>query len=56
VTPSSNNARAKEALVQLGIFSSSRVRPPEMDVTELDREHVRVGLERARLVVEPVRA
>jgi 4-hydroxy-tetrahydrodipicolinate synthase len=56
VTPSSNNARAKEALVQLGIFSSSRVRPPEMDVTELDQEHVGIGLERAHLIAEPVRA
>jgi 4-hydroxy-tetrahydrodipicolinate synthase len=56
VTPSSNNARAKEALVQLGIFSSSRVRPPEMDVTELDQEHVGIGLARAHLIAEPVRA
>jgi 4-hydroxy-tetrahydrodipicolinate synthase len=55
-TTSSTNARTKEALVQLGIISSSRVRPPELDVTELDREHVRIGLERAQLVPVAVRA
>jgi 4-hydroxy-tetrahydrodipicolinate synthase len=52
-TTSSTNARTKEALVQLGIISSSKVRPPERDVTELDREHVRVGLKRAQLLVRP---
>lgn len=49
-TPASHNSRAKEALVQMGIFSTSHVRPPELDVTDLDREHIRAGLERAELL------
>lgn len=48
-TPASHNSRAKEALVQLGIFSTAHVRPPELDVTEIDRQHILVGLERAHL-------
>jgi 4-hydroxy-tetrahydrodipicolinate synthase len=49
-TLASSNSRIKEALVQTGIFSSSRVRPPELDVSDDDRENIRVGLERAGLV------
>lgn len=49
-TPASESTKAKEALVQMGVFSTSFVRPPELSVTDLDREHVRVGLERAGLL------
>jgi 4-hydroxy-tetrahydrodipicolinate synthase len=49
-TPASANSRIKEALVQTGVISSSRVRPPELDVTDEDRATVRTGLERAGLV------
>jgi 4-hydroxy-tetrahydrodipicolinate synthase len=45
----SHNSKAKEALVQMGIFSTNHVRPPELDVQESDIEHIRVGLERANL-------
>ncbi|GAA2009524.1 dihydrodipicolinate synthase family protein [Microbacterium ulmi] len=49
-TPASANSRIKEALVQTGVISSSRVRPPELDVTDVDRAAIRTGLERAGLV------
>lgn len=45
-----HSASTKEALVQLGIFSSSRVRPPEQDVSETDREEIKFGLEKAELL------
>jgi 4-hydroxy-tetrahydrodipicolinate synthase len=44
------NAMTKEALRQLGIFSNSWVRPPELDVTNEDREAIRHGLELAKLL------
>jgi 4-hydroxy-tetrahydrodipicolinate synthase len=44
------SASTKEALRQLGVFSSSRVRPPELDVNEAERADIRRGLERAGLL------
>lgn len=44
------SASTKEALVQLGVFSSSTVRPPELDVNEQDRAQIREGLQRAGLL------
>jgi 4-hydroxy-tetrahydrodipicolinate synthase len=44
------NALTKEALVQLGLFSTSRVRGPELDVTDDDRKTVRQGLVTAGLL------
>lgn len=44
------NALTKEALVQLGLFSTSRVRGPELDVTDEDRATVRQGLISAGLL------
>lgn len=38
------NALTKEALVQQGLFSTSRVRPPELDVTDEDRKTVNEAL------------
>jgi 4-hydroxy-tetrahydrodipicolinate synthase len=40
----------KEALVQMGLFPSSRVRPPLLEVTNLVRAEIRVGLVEAGLV------
>jgi 4-hydroxy-tetrahydrodipicolinate synthase len=53
---SSPHARSKEALVQLGIFSSSRMRPPEVGATEFDRRNIRLGLEKGQLIPEAVSA
>jgi 4-hydroxy-tetrahydrodipicolinate synthase len=50
-TPASHNSRAKEALREMGIFSTAHVRPPELDVADIDREHIREGLKRANLLV-----
>ena len=44
------SASTKEALVQLGVFSSSAVRPPELDVNDKDRAQIREGLHRAGLL------
>lgn len=44
------NALMKEALVQLGYFSTSLVRGPELNVTDEDRETVRQGLLTAGLL------
>jgi 4-hydroxy-tetrahydrodipicolinate synthase len=55
-TLASHNSRAKEALVQMGIFSTAHVRPPELDVTDVDRDRIRTGLERGNLVPAGVAA
>jgi len=47
------SASTKEALRQLGVFSSSRVRPPELDVNDEERALVRKGLLAAGLLAEP---
>ena len=47
------SASTKEALVQLGVFSSSRVRPPELDVNEQERAQIREGLQKAGLLTSP---
>ncbi|MFN7752822.1 MAG: dihydrodipicolinate synthase family protein [Pseudomonadota bacterium] len=46
----SYSATTKEALVQLGVFSSARVRPPELDANLAERERVTEGLRRAGLL------
>jgi dihydrodipicolinate synthase/N-acetylneuraminate lyase len=45
-----HSASTKEALRLLGVFSSSRVRPPEQDVDEHESAEIRVGLEKAGLL------
>jgi 4-hydroxy-tetrahydrodipicolinate synthase len=54
-TFASHNARIKEALRMTGVFTSARVRPPELDVTDSDREHIRAGLELASLIPAAVK-
>ncbi len=49
-----HSASTKEALKLLGVFSSSRVRPPEVDCDERESAEIRVGLEKAGLL-EPAR-
>jgi 4-hydroxy-tetrahydrodipicolinate synthase len=44
------SASTKEALAQLGIFSSGRVRPPELDVNDAERAEIREGLKKAGLL------
>lgn len=44
------NALTKEALVQQGLFSTSRVRPPELDVTDEDRKAVNEVLTQSGLL------
>jgi 4-hydroxy-tetrahydrodipicolinate synthase len=44
------SASTKEALVQLGVFSSARVRPPELDVNEAERNQIHAGLVKAGLL------
>jgi 4-hydroxy-tetrahydrodipicolinate synthase len=44
------NALMKEALVQIGYFSTSRVLGPELDVTDDDRESIRLALVAAELI------
>lgn len=46
----SYSATTKEALVQLGVFSSARVRPPELDANADERARVGEGLRRAGLL------
>jgi 4-hydroxy-tetrahydrodipicolinate synthase len=48
-----HSASTKEALVQLGIFSSSHVRPPEQDVNDAERQDIHLGLEKAGLLRRP---
>lgn len=43
-------ARTKEALRQLGIIGSSKVRPPELEVTAKDIAEIHTGLEKAGLL------
>jgi 4-hydroxy-tetrahydrodipicolinate synthase len=45
-----HSASTKEALRLLGVFSSSRVRPPEQDADEHESAEIRVGLEKAGLL------
>lgn len=45
-------ALIKEALVAMGIFSSARVRPPDLDATEEEREGIRGLLRRLQLLSE----
>lgn len=47
---STHSAGTKEALRQLGVFSSSRVRPPETDITPAEVADIRIGLEKAGLL------
>lgn len=44
------SASTKEALVQLGIFSSAHVRAPEIDVNAAERMEIRAGLIKAGLL------
>jgi len=46
----SEAARTKEALVQLGLIPSSRVRPPAVDVEDVDRAVIRQCLRQASLL------
>jgi 4-hydroxy-tetrahydrodipicolinate synthase len=47
---SSEVAATKEALVQLGQLPSSRVRPPAVDVSDVVRKEIRIGLVEAGLL------
>jgi 4-hydroxy-tetrahydrodipicolinate synthase len=47
---STHSAGTKEAMRQLGVFSSSRVRPPETDITHAEIADIRIGLEKAGLL------
>ena len=44
------SASTKEALVQLGIFTSAHVRAPEIDVNAAERMEIRTGLIKAGLL------
>jgi 4-hydroxy-tetrahydrodipicolinate synthase len=46
----STTALIKEALVAMGIFSSARVRPPDLDATEEERRGIRSLLKRLQLL------
>ncbi|MEY2661121.1 MAG: hypothetical protein RLZZ123_2293 [Pseudomonadota bacterium] len=48
----SYSASTKEALVQLGVFSSSHVRAPEINVTESESKDIRTGLILAGLLTD----
>jgi dihydrodipicolinate synthase/N-acetylneuraminate lyase len=48
----STTALIKEALVAMGRFSSARVRPPDLDATEEEREGIRGLLQRLQLLPE----
>jgi 4-hydroxy-tetrahydrodipicolinate synthase len=50
-----HSASTKEALRQLGVFGSSRVRPPEQNVNEAERADIRLGLELAGLLPQEQR-
>jgi 4-hydroxy-tetrahydrodipicolinate synthase len=49
-TLASDAAKAKEALVQLGVFTSSKVRAPAVGVNAEDIKNIRAGLVRAKLL------
>ena len=51
-TPVSTCAANKEALAQLGEIPSSWVRPPALNVTPARKEAIRVGLQKAGLLME----
>ena len=44
------SASTKEALVQLGVFSSGLVKPPEVNVNDKERQEIRLGLTKAGLL------
>ena len=46
----STTALIKEALVAMGMFSSARVRPPDLDATKEEREGIRGILQRLQLL------
>ncbi len=46
----STTALIKEALVAMGVFSSARVRPPDLDATKAEREGIRGLLEKLQLL------
>jgi len=46
----STTALIKEALVAMGIFSSARVRPPDLDATKEEREGIRALLQSLQLL------
>jgi 4-hydroxy-tetrahydrodipicolinate synthase len=48
--PASEAARTKEALVQLGLIPSSRVRRPAVDVDDADRRTIEICLKQAGLL------
>jgi 4-hydroxy-tetrahydrodipicolinate synthase len=48
----STTALIKEALVAMGMFSSARVRPPDLDATKEEREGIRALLQRLQLLPE----
>ncbi len=48
----STTALIKEALVLMGVFSSARVRPPDLDATKEEREGIRRLLQRLQLLPE----
>jgi 4-hydroxy-tetrahydrodipicolinate synthase len=51
-----HEAAGKEALVQLGIFSSSKVRPPKLNVSQNDKEVIRRVLSQTGLLESMVPA
>ncbi len=53
---SSEVAATKEALVQMGLMPSSRVRPPAVDVSDAVKAEIRLGLIEAGLIAETVAA
>ena len=44
------SASTKEALVQLGVFSSGLVKAPELNVNDKERQEIRLGLTKAGLL------
>ena len=52
VRTGSTTALIKEALVATGMFSSARVRPPDLDATKEEREGIRGLLQRLQLLPE----
>jgi 4-hydroxy-tetrahydrodipicolinate synthase len=46
----STTALIKEALVATGVFSSARVRPPDLDATEVERQGIRSLLQKLQLL------
>ncbi len=43
-------AMTKETLAQLGVFKSSMMRPPDLGVSELDKEQIRKGIARSGIL------